>query len=259
MRRRTAAHAGTFYPADMQEIKKYFNAFEEAQTEKPDIVPRAMIVPHAGYIYSGLTAESAYRTLVTSDVKRAIVIGPSHRISFSGMSVSLYDTYETPLGNLLIDTAYANRVLQTYHLDFEPKMHQEHSTEVQMPFLKYFAPKIQVIEMVYGDFSPHTLSKIITDLLNDPDNLIVISTDLSHFYTEKEATQLDSICLKAIEELNPERLHQGCQACGKIGIEAILISAKALGLQSKILDYRTSAWVTNDKLNVVGYASTVFY
>jgi len=256
---RSMEHAGTFYPAKRSEIETYFDSFEAAQQKKPVHLARAMIVPHAGYIYSGFTAESAYRHLLKSQAKRAIVIGPSHRVAYHGMSISLYDAYETPLGNIKIDTAYAEKLLQKYDLGFEPQMHREHSTEVQMPFLKYFAPQMQVIELVYGEYSPELLSRIITDLLEDPDNMIIISTDLSHFYTEEEAAQLDSICIKAIENLEPDLLHQGCQACGKIGVEAMLISAKTLGLQSKILDYRTSAWATHDTSNVVGYLSTIFY
>jgi len=233
MSARTMSHAGTFYPADPIEIEHQFKTFEKALQKVEELTPQALIVPHAGYIYSGFTAESAYRYLTTSQAKRAIVIGPSHRVAYTGLSISLQEYFETPLGNLSIDTAYAKTLMQKYNLDFEPQMHHEHSTEVQMPFIKYFASHMRVIEMVYGDFNPQQLSKIISDLLNDPDNLVIISTDLSHFYSEDNAKELDAICIKAIEEQRPDLLHQGCQACGKIGVEAMLLSAKTVGLHTR--------------------------
>jgi AmmeMemoRadiSam system protein B len=253
------SHAGTFYPADHAEITRYFKTFEAAQPNDPTHTPRAVIVPHAGYIYSGFTAESAYRCFKNSHAKRAIVIGPSHRVAYRGMSVSRFESFETPLGALQIDWKYADEIISDFGLAFDPQMHHEHSTEVQMPFIKYFAPQLQVIEMVYGDFSPKTLGGIINVLLNDEENLIVISTDLSHFYTLEQANQLDTICLNAIKNEDPALLHHGCEACGKIGVEAMLIAAKAHQLNVELLDYRTSADASGDRSNVVGYTSALFY
>lgn len=259
MSTRTMAHAGTFYPDEPSEITRYFKTFEAAQPNDPAHTPRAVIVPHAGYIYSGFTAESAYRCFKNSHAKRAIVIGPSHRVAYRGMSVSRFESFETPLGALQIDREYADQIVSDFGLSFDPQMHHEHSTEVQMPFIKYFAPQLQVIEMVYGDFSPETLGGIINVLLNDEENLIVISTDLSHFYTLEQANQLDTICLNAIKNEDPALLHQGCEACGKIGVEGMLIAAKAHQLNAELLDYRTSADAGGDRSNVVGYTSALFY
>jgi len=128
-----------------------------------------------------------------------------------------------------------------------------------MPFLKHYAPQLEVVELVYGAFDPKGLGKIVADLLDDPDNVVVISTDLSHFYSEEEAKRLDTICLTAIDREDPALLHQGCEACGIIGVEAMLIAAREKGLGVKLLDYRTSAWATKDTSNVVGYTSAVFY
>jgi AmmeMemoRadiSam system protein B len=256
---RTMSHADTFYPADHAEITRYFKTFEAAQPNDPTHTPRAVIVPHAGYIYSGFTAESAYRCFKNSHAKRAIVIGPSHRVAYLGMSVSRFESFETPLGALQMDWKYADQIISDFGLAFDPQMHHEHSTEVQMPFIKYFAPQLQVIEMVYGNFSPATLGGIINVLLNDEENLIVISTDLSHFYTLEQANQLDTICLNAIKNEDPALLHQGCEACGKIGVEGMLIAAKAHQLNVELLDYRTSADASGDRSNVVGYTSALFY
>ncbi len=207
MSTRTMAHAGTFYPADSAEVIRYFKTFEAAQQNDPLHTPRAVIVPHAGYIYSGFTAECAYRCLNNCRAKRGIVIGPSHRMAYDGMSVSRFDDFATPLGTLQIDREYADQIIGDFSLSFDPGMHREHSTEVQMPFIKYFAPQLQVIEMVYGFFSPETLGGIINVLLNDEENLIIISTDLSHFYTLEKARQLDAICLNAITNKDQALLH----------------------------------------------------
>lgn len=259
MSARIPAHAGTFYPAEASEIERYFKAFEEMGNVDVPETPRALIVPHAGYVYSGFTAHLAFEQLRHAKARRAIVIGPSHRVAFHGMSVSLYDEFETPLGALKIDTAYANEIMQKYGLAFEPSMHREHSTEVQMPFIKHYAPNLEVVEMVYGAFDPQLLGRIISELLKDEENIVIISTDLSHFYTEEEANRLDNICLNAIDKEEPSLLHQGCEACGIIGVEGMLIAARNDGLKVKLLDYRTSAWATKDTSNVVGYASAMFY
>ena len=139
-----------------------------------------------------------------------------------------------------------------------PEAHQEHSTETQIPFLKYYLPEIEVIELVYGGIEYEDLSKIISYLLKDEDNLIVISTDLSHFYSLEEAKNLDNICLNGVEELNLKTLNSGCEACGKIGVNALIAVAKKEGLKPILLDYRTSADASGDNSRVVGYMSSIF-
>ncbi len=127
-----------------------------------------------------------------------------------------------------------------------------------MPFIKHYLPGAKVVELVYGDVSPSYLAKVCEAILADSANAIVISTDLSHYYPLKEAEVLDMHCLKAVHDLDVSQLYQGCEACGKIGLEAIILAAKALGLRSKILDYRTSADASGDKSAVVGYMSAAF-
>ena len=249
---------GSFYPAEAGEIERYIEAFDTVKKEVLHLHPKALIVPHAGYVYSGFTANLAYSQL-EAQRRRIIVIGPSHRVAFEGMSISLYDRYETPLGELAIDREYAEALQERFGLAFEDALHREHSTEVQMPFIRHYLPDAKVVEIVYGRQDPAALSKVIAYLLQDEANLVVISTDLSHFYTEEEANALDTLCLKAIADEDVQMLHRGCEACGKIGVEGMLIAAKDLGLTSKLLDYRTSAWASNDTTRVVGYASAIFY
>ena len=261
---RKDAVAGQFYPNSATEIEKmieHYNTILDEHLKGKDVLtlkPRAIIVPHAGYVYSAFTANFAFRLLANTNAKRVVVIGPSHRVYVGGVSVSDYDSYETPFGDLPIDKNLVKDIEERFGVVFAPKAHQEHSTEVQMPFVKRYDPDAQVVELVYGDEDPAHLAKVIDYLLNDPDTVVVISTDLSHYYDIEKANKLDNICLKAVSNLNPEKLHQGCEACGKIGVEAMLIAAKKHGLKSVLLDYRTSADASGDESQVVGYMSAAF-
>ncbi|WP_457592094.1 AmmeMemoRadiSam system protein B [Hydrogenimonas sp.] len=264
MKIREAAVAGQFYPASPEEIKAMFDHFNrllEESIRDPELLKtktRAVIVPHAGYIYSGFTANVAHRLLGNSGVERVAVIGPSHRVYLNGMSVSEYDLFETPLGDLPVDRGLASEIIRKFGMGFVPEAHHEHSTEVQMPFIKTYLPDARVVELVYGDENPANLAPVIEWLLSDPKTGVVISTDLSHYYDLEKAKRLDSICLDAVSTLDPTRLHEGCEACGKIGVEAMLIAARSVGLEPLILDYRTSADASGNSSQVVGYMSAAF-
>ncbi|WP_457597737.1 AmmeMemoRadiSam system protein B [Hydrogenimonas sp.] len=261
---RKTAVAGQFYPATAPEIERmfgYFNEMLEKSIRDPKLLEtetRAVIVPHAGYIYSGFTANVAHRLLGNADLKRVLVIGPSHRVYLEGTSVGPFDAYETPLGDLPGDRELAEEIVAAFGMGFVPQAHAEHSTEVQFPFLKAFQADVKVVEMVYGDEDAARLARVIAWALKRPDTGVVISTDLSHYYDIQKAKSLDAICLEAVSSLNPARLHEGCEACGKIGVEGMLIAARELGLEPMILDYRTSADASGDESQVVGYMSAAF-
>ena len=264
MSTRESAVAGAFYPADRENIEKmfaHFNSVLESHLKDKNLLKlksRAIIVPHAGYIYSGFTANVAYRLLKNSDVKKVVVIGPSHRVYLEGVSISDYDSFHTPMGKIPIDRELVAKLKAKFHLRLHEEAHHEHSTEVQVPFLQEYLPNITIVELVYGKEDPKHLAQIIEYLLEDPTIGIVISTDLSHYYSLEEAKRLDSICLEAVANEDVTLLHKGCEACGKIGVEAMLIAAKAKGLKPLILDYRTSADASGDKSQVVGYMSAAF-
>ncbi len=262
---RKMAVAGTFYPASCKKIKTMFREFNRKfdtlnippKTRK--IISKAVIVPHAGYIYSGYTANFAYRFLSPSKATRFIVIGPSHHVYFKGVSGSFYEAFQTPCGNLAIDTPYLFALARRLNIGFIPKAHEkEHSTEVQMPFLQHYFPKRKVIELIYGDVSVETLMNIITALLQDRNNTVIISSDLSHFHPLKEAEAIDRNCLLGVQNLDYDRLKK-CEACGELGIKAMVLAAKSLKLHSKLLDYRTSAAATGDTKSVVGYMSAILF
>jgi hypothetical protein len=217
-----------------------------------------MIVPHAGYIYSGFTANIAYKASSYKKPKRVIVIGPSHHMYYAGASIALYDEYETPLGNIIMDKAYSLILKDKYDfLDFEDNMHLEHSTETQAPFIKHYFPNSQIVEIIYGQMPYQDLSLLLDEILEDEGNLLVISTDLSHFYTQEEANILDNICLDAIAKKDLNLLDKGCEACGKIGVKALINSAIKKDLNTKVLHYCTSYDATKDASRVVGYMSAL--
>lgn len=262
---RQTAVAGQFYPASKAEIDQmiaHYNGVLDKHIKDKEIlntVPRAVIVPHAGYVYSGFTANIAFRLLANNTaLKSIVVIGPSHRVYVTGTSVADLDSYETPLGMIPIDKELIGRLKTRFGLRFNPQAHHEHSTEVQTPFIKEYMQDISVVELVYGAEEPAELAKVINYLLEDPQIGIVISTDLSHYYDIEKAKRLDSICLDAVQKEDPAELHQGCEACGKIGVEAMLIAARKNGLESVLLDYRTSADASGDESQVVGYMSAAF-
>jgi len=261
---RETSVAGQFYPADPNEITVMFEHYnkilDEHMRDKEllHLKPRAVIVPHAGYIYSGFTANIALRLLGNTDCKRVAVIGPSHRVALGSTSISEYDSYETPLGSLPVDKALVSELKERFALTFLPEAHHEHSTEVEIPFIKTYKPDASVIELVYGNEDPGNLAEVIEYLLEDSDTAVVISTDLSHYYPIEKANTLDSICLDAVKKLSVPELHQGCEACGKIGVEAMLTVAKKIGLRAVLLDYRTSADASGDESQVVGYMSAAF-
>jgi len=259
--KRSMSVAGSFYPARAVELERYFEHFNTVYEESftlPDVKSRAVIVPHAGYIYSGYTANIAYRILERSGVRKFVVIGPSHRVAFEGVSLCDYSAYETPFEDLKAATDIAQTLREKFSLTCFENAHQEHSTEVQFPFIKYYMPDAEIIELVYSGASSRDISDIIDYVLKQDDCGVIISTDLSHFYDLEEANQLDNICLDAVANLDTQKLRSGCEACGMIGVEAMMLSAKKLSLESHILDYRTSADASEDESRVVGYMSAYF-
>ena len=259
--KRSMSVAGTFYPARSVELERYFDHFNSEYEDNftlPDVKSRAVIVPHAGYVYSGYSANIAYRVLQKSGVKKFVVIGPSHRVAFEGVSLCDFSSYETPFGDIDSDANLVQKLKENFPFSCLVNAHQEHSTEVQFPFIKHYIPDAQIVELVYSSTKADTISKIIDFVLSQEDCGVIISTDLSHFYNLSDANKLDNICIEAVDKLDADKLHSGCEACGMIGVEAMIMSAKKLSLNSHILDYRTSADASGDEGRVVGYMSAYF-
>lgn len=249
---------GAFYPDEQKELYLSFSYFNEVLEQHfasslYDKEVKALIVPHAGYMYSGFTANLAYRNIKKMP-KRVIVLGPSHRVPFEGFSIGGYESYETPLGDIEADKNYMNFLRTKF--DFANIEHKEHSTEVQFPFIKHYFPDTKIVEIIYSHNA--NLDEMIEAILKDKDNLLIVSTDLSHFYTQEKANKLDSYCIKGIEEFDIKILENG-EACGMQGVASLLRVVKKTSLHVKSLDYRTSGDITGDKNSVVGYYSAIFY
>ena len=260
MKHREMSVAGTFYPASCSEIERMIAIFSEKAGKRRAVAfhPRAMISPHAGYVYSGFTANAAYRLLNPKGIKRVVVIGPSHRVYIRGASISYHDKYDTPCGEIEIDKHYAKALAgRVDFLTFAKELHAEHSTETQMPFIKHYFPEAKVVEIVYGDIEAHTMVPMIERMLKDDETFVVISTDLSHFYRQEKANALDEICLRAVKALDITAIEKGCEACGIIGVKAVLEAAKNSGYKSELIDYRTSMDASGDASRVVGYMSAL--
>jgi AmmeMemoRadiSam system protein B len=261
MSRRVDAHSGTFYPTNQNEIVSLIDKFNEILESHPEklskLKTKILISPHAGYIYSGFSANCGFASIKDDNFKRVVVIGPSHRVAFDGVSIANFDKYSTPFGDIDIDRELLENLQNRFNLISQNEAHFEHSTETQMPFLKYYLKdKFKVTELVYQNIDIENLEKIIEYLSTLEDTLIVISTDLSHFHTLDRAKYIDSYCVNGVKELNFEYL-QKCEACGILGLVAALIYAKKSTLKTQILDYRTSADSSGDSSRVVGYLSAV--
>lgn len=258
---RKSYFAGSFYPdstKSLTEFFSHFNALLKQHDMQTKLYSNAIIVPHAGYVYSGFTANAVYANLCR-DYRKVVVIGPSHKIYLKGCSAALYTSYQTPLGDLKIDYDLTQNLIENFAFcNFIKEAHQEHSTETQMPFIKHYFKDAEVVEIIYGDIDAKDLTQMIQHLF-DPKTLIVISSDLSHFYDLKKANAVDEICLKSIASLDTDIKNSGCEACGIKGIEALLAFAKEKNMQTKLIDYRTSYDASGDSSSVVGYCSAAIY
>ena len=252
--------SGSFYLNDKDElenlIKSFSNNINKKQNSKFEHI-NALITPHAGYIYSGKLANLSFNLASKQNPKRVIVLGPSHHAYLEGSSICLDEFYETPLGNIEVDLEYSKALMKKYDfLNSNEECAFEHSTETQAPFIKYYFPTSKIIEIVYGNQDIDTLCLLLDELIQNKDNLLVISSDLSHFHTLDDAKKLDINCIDAINEKNIDKLKL-CEACGKIGITALLKTSIKNLLKTQVLEYSTSYETNNDKQRVVGYTTAI--
>lgn len=263
---RQPAVAGMFYPADKQSLKndihQYLNNVSVEQKENP----KAIVVPHAGYIYSGPIAASAYKQIIPfkDKIKRVVLLGPSHRVAFTGLAVPESDVFSTPLGNIPIDQKSIQQLSDLPQVIASDQAHrEEHSLEVQLPFLQEILDDFTLIPLVVGDAERHEVAEVINRLWCNDDGcdehtLIVISTDLSHYHSYDEAKQLDHATSDAIKNLKPDLIGYE-DACGRNGLKGMMTVAEEKNLSVDILDLRNSGDTAGDKSRVVGYGAYVFH
>ncbi len=255
---RQPAVAGSFYPADPEELKASIHRYLD-KVEPVQKAPKAVIVPHAGYIYSAPIAASAYARLkgAAGKITRVVLIGPSHRVGFEGLAVCHADQFATPLGNITVDTESREKLLNLSFVDYLDQAHVlEHSLEVQLPFLQELLGSFQLLPLVAGDASADQVCQVLEMVWGGEETLIVISSDLSHYHSYATARELDRETTDYIEKLQYEKLDFD-SACGRVGVGGLLAYAKSHGLKIKNVDLRNSGDTAGDKFRVVGYGAYV--
>jgi len=264
--------AGNYYPADKIMLERELSLLLEASPVLDFSRPiRAMIVPHAGYVYSGGVAARAYRQILDASFERVIIIAPSHCESFPFISVFEGDAYQTPLGKIPVDYQMA-RVLTAFHPDIQlsDKGHSspEFTIEVHLPFLQWALPGFKLLPIVMGEQSAdHTnaLFNALTQILAGQNNLVIASTDLSHHQSDSQARVMDQVVINHIQNFSSGDLWKDvqdgrAQMCGPGAAVVAMKIARAWGArEGKVLLYRNSGDVTGEREDVVGYLSAVFY
>jgi len=257
---RRPAVAGMFYPADPELLRQDIELYLQ-QATPAKFVPKAIISPHAGYIYSGPVAASAYASLkpAHSKIKHVILLGPAHRVPFIGLAAPSVNSFTTPLGSIPINQALIKqlqRIPQVITMDSAHEL--EHSLEVQLPFLQVILDDFDLLPLVVGDADMDAVAEVLNLVWGGDDTLIVISSDLSHYHDYNTAQNMDSNTSRAIERLQPEHIHHD-MACGRNPVNGLLAVARKKGLRANTLDLRNSGDTAGPKDKVVGYGAYVFH
>ncbi len=253
---RPPAVAGQFYPADRAELEILIrHVLGQAETDVRD--PKALIVPHAGYIYSGATAAHAYATLDRNKVRRVLLFGPAHRVPFYGLALPDADAFATPLGEVPLDQPSMQKLMSLPHIARFPAAHVlEHSLEVQLPFLQMVLDDFTLVPVCVGSADAADVATAMLELWGSHETLIVVSSDLSHFHPYEIARNIDQQSIGRILAGDVSLSHE--QACGATPVNGLLEAGRAHPLQPYLLDYRNSGDTAGDRLSVVGYTSIAF-
>lgn len=257
---RPPAVAGMFYPGMAAPLAGEVASLLAAVPPAPTFAqPKALIVPHAGYIYSGPVAASAYALLAqhATSIRRVVLLGPCHRVAVRGMALPGATGFATPLGNVPLDHEAINAVLDLPQVVHHDGAHaQEHSLEVQLPFLQQVLGRFSIVPFVVGYATPDEIAEVLNLLWGGPETLIVISSDLSHYHGYADAQRRDQHSADDILHLRLLLDHE--QACGATPINGLIEIARQRNLKPHLLDLRNSGDTAGDKSRVVGYASFAF-
>jgi hypothetical protein len=255
---REPAVAGQFYPGTAGRLEATVTALLDEAPVTDGPAPKVLIVPHAGYVYSGPVAARAYAHLkrYRDRYRRVILLGPCHRVPVRGLALSGADAFRTPLGDVPVDPAalaslgrYGVRVFDAAH-------RSEHSLEVQLPFLQALLDSFTLVPIVAGDAEPEAVADVLDALWNGPETLIVISSDLSHFLSYEEARVRDAATCRAIERFDAPGIDYD-DACGAVPIGGILVAAKRRAMEIATVDLKNSGDTAGDRSRVVGYGAWV--
>lgn len=255
---RMPAVSGLFYTSEAKilacEVESYLN---DSSVESQLSEPKALIVPHAGYIYSGIVAAAAFNTIKSSFVSRVVLLGPSHKVPLKGIALSSAAYFRTPLGDVATDRANVDSLLKLPYVEVNDQAHlHEHSLEVQIPFLQMVLGSFAVLPVVVGGVAPDDVALFLDHVWGGDETLIVVSSDLSHYHRYHEACRLDRETGDKILRFDTDI--QGEEACGCYAVNGLLCAAKKRGMRVKELAMASSGDTAGDKECVVGYGSYAF-
>lgn len=256
---RPPAVAGTFYPADDKALLDALRTSMAGGRRSSDgaPVPKALVIPHAGYVYSGPIAASAYLRLAParSVIRRVVLLGPSHRVPLRGMAVPSSDAFATPLGLVPVDAGARQAALEHPAVTVEDLPHAyEHSLEVQLPFLQTVLDSFEVLPITVGQGRPEDVADVLDVLWGGSETVVLVSTDLSHHHRYDEAKELDRHTAAAVLAADPDAI-ANTDACGSHALRGILAAARRRLLPVEQIDLRSSGDTAGDKERVVGYGA----
>ena len=256
---RPPAVADMFYPASPGILAATVDQLLADAPTTPDIQPKALIVPHAGYVYSGPTAGRAYAQLAPwrASIHRVVLLGPTHRVAVDGIAVPQTDVFATPLGNIPLNAAALASLADLPQIVASDRAHaQEHSLEVHLPFLQRLLGQFTLVPLAVGHAAPKEVAEVLDRLWGGPETLIVVSSDLSHFLPYAAAQQIDRDTCAHILQLDTHIRPE--QACGAYPINGLLLAARQRGLVPQLIHHCNSGDTAGDKQRVVGYAAFSF-
>ena len=255
---RTPAVAGLFYPADPRQLADDVQEML-SQALPHDLIPKALIVPHAGYIYSGPIAATAYATLkpFAASIRRVVLLGPTHRVAVRGLALPGVESFDTPRGRVMLDAAAARSIAHLPQVTVSAQAHVlEHSLEVQLPFLQSVLPDFTLLPLAVGMATPEEVAEVLELLWGGEETLVVISSDLSHYLPYAIAQRVDHDTVQDILKLRQPIEHD--HACGGTPISGLIVAARQHHLTPHLLDLRNSGDTAGSHDQVVGYAALAF-
>jgi MEMO1 family protein len=255
---RPAAVAGLFYPSKPKVLTSDVSRYLE-EARRFNYLPKALVVPHAGYIYSAPIAASAYRLLapVSQRIRRVVLLGPAHRVWVRSLALPEEQHFATPLGTLDLDTEAIAAISRLHQVDTVPEAHaREHALEVQLPFLQKVLGDFTLVPLLVGGATPEEVAEVLDCLWGGEETLIVVSSDLSHYFPYTTGSNVDKATSQAILDLRTDLV--GEQACGAHALNGLCLAARTHGLRPHLLDLRNSGDTAGDRERVVGYGAFAF-
>jgi AmmeMemoRadiSam system protein B len=252
--------AGAFYPGEPERLAATVDQLLSDAPKSPGRVPQALVVPHAGYVYSGPIAAAAYARLqgAAGRLRRVVVLGPSHRVAFRGLALPEAEGLETPLGVIPVEEQGATTAAHLPQVVHSARAHAaEHCLEVQLPFLQRVLPGVPVVPLLVGSASAEQVAQVLEALWSADDTLILISSDLSHYLPYEEARAMDRETADRILAFDAEHLDSE-RACGATPLRGLLLTARRRGLRAEQIDLRSSGDTAGDRSRVVGYGAFAF-